>query len=171
MKKEKRRKEERGGIKPVGEPREEATLMEGRGSESIQELKDGLGREGGPLKGSGTASGHGVGSVTRRNTESCLTEGRRLGRAWNRCEGLGVGGNVWMDTGSMREAGPQKLPPSFLYSWSLHWEGLIGVLDLWVWQCRMYCLVQGQRMDRWHRGVVLRGLSSSPAGRYGQLSP
>ena len=68
MKKEKRRKEERGGIKPVGEPREEATLTEGRGSENVQELKDGLSREGGPLKGSGTANGHRVGSVTRRNT-------------------------------------------------------------------------------------------------------
>ena len=62
MKKEKRRKEERGGIKPVDEPREEATLTEGRGSETVQELKDGLGRE------AGTASGHRVGSVTRRNT-------------------------------------------------------------------------------------------------------
>lgn len=68
MKKEKRRKEERGGIKPVDEPREEATLTEGRGIENVQELKDGLGREGGPRKGSGTASGHRVGSVTRRNT-------------------------------------------------------------------------------------------------------
>ena len=46
----------------MDEPREEATLTEGRGSENVQELKDGLGRE------AGTASGHRVGSVTRRNT-------------------------------------------------------------------------------------------------------
>lgn len=52
----------------MDEPREEATLTEGRGIENVQELKDGLGREGGPRKGSGTASGHRVGSVTRRNT-------------------------------------------------------------------------------------------------------
>lgn len=64
---------------------------------------------------------------SQEGTQSCLTEGRRLGRAWDGCEGLGVGGNAWMDKGSMREAGPQELPPSFLYSWSPHWEGLIGV--------------------------------------------
>ena len=105
-------------------------------------LKDGLGRGGGPLKGSGMANCHMVGSVTRRNTESSLIDGRRLGRAWNRCEGLGVEGNAWMNMESMREAGPQELPPSFLYSWSPHWEGLIGVLDLWVWLCRRCRLVQ-----------------------------
>lgn len=63
--------------------------MEGSGSESIQELKDGLGREEAHSRGQGTASGHGVGLVTRR--EHRVLPGLREGGLAE----LGIGVKGW----------------------------------------------------------------------------
>lgn len=74
--------------------------------------------------------------------------------------------------GFRREAGPQELLSRFLYGWSPHWEGLIGVLDLQVWLCRTHHLVQrAERVDRSNSGAELQGLSLFPTGRCGRLSP